>query len=57
MHLSFLGPNPLSLFTFLLALPQLLSGGQQPSAVSQLGELSFTFGGQKSLMAVTFLVD
>ena len=45
------------LFTLLLAFPQLLSGGQHPSAVSQLGELSFTFGGQESLMAVTFLVD
>ena len=42
-----------------LAFPQLLSihsGGGAASARSQFWELSFTFGGQKSLMALTFLI-
>ena len=54
------GANPVFLFTLLLAFPQLLSnhcGGMAASDGSQFGEPSFTFGGQKSLMAVTFLVD
>ena len=64
-HLSLLRPNPVSLFTLrsgrwlLLAYSQLLSNHldrwQHPLDLS-FGEPSFTFGGQKSLMAVTFLV-
>ena len=54
------GANSVALFTLLLAFPQLLSnhpGGVAGSAGLQLWGPSFTFGGQKSLMAVTFLVD
>ena len=55
------GANPVSLFTLLLAFPQFLSnhhGGEwvAASAGLQFEEASFTFGGQKSLIAVTFLV-
>ena len=52
------GANPVSLLILLLAFPQLLSnhrgGWQRP--LDQCWEPSFTFGGQKSLMPVTFLV-
>jgi len=56
--------NPVSLFTLrsgrwlLLVLPQLLSNhrGRWQHRLDQFWERSFTFGGQKSLMAVTFLV-
>ena len=53
------GANPVSLLTLFLASSQLLSNhgvGMAASAESQFGEPSFTFEGQKSLMAVTFLV-
>ena len=53
------GANPVSLFTLFLAFPQLLSNhrwGGSTSAESQFWASSFTFGGQKSLMAVKFLV-
>ena len=56
-HLS--GANHISLFTMLLAFLQLLSNhhdGVAASAGLQFGEPSFTFGGQKLLMAGTFLV-
>ena len=62
-HLSYLGPNPISLFTLrsgrwlLLASPQLLSNQRGGWQHWKFWEPSFTFGGQKSLMAVTFLVD
>ena len=51
--------SPISLFTLLLGFPQLFSNHHAKVAAfpgSQFGEPSFTFGGQKSLMAVTFLV-
>ena len=54
------GVNRVSLFTLLLAFLQLLSNhcdGVAASAGLQSGEPSFTFGGQKLLMAVTFLVS
>ena len=60
-HLSYLGPNPVSLFTLrdgrwlLLASPQLLSNQRGGWPHWKFWEPSFTFGGQKSLMAVTFL--
>ena len=53
------GASPISLFTILLAFPQLLSnphGGWEYPLGLQFGEPSFTFGGQKLLMAVPFLV-
>ena len=59
MHLSYLGPNHVSLLTLrggrwlLLAFPQLLSSLCRGW---QFWEVSFTSGGQKSLMAMTFLV-
>ena len=51
-----------SLFISLRAFPQLFSnhhGGWGVAACAglQFGEPSFTFGGQKSLMAVTFFID
>ena len=52
------GANPVSLFTLLLVLPQILSshhGGVAASARSQFWEFSSTFGVLKSLMTVTFL--
>ena len=61
--LSYLGPNPVFLFTLkrgrwlLLTFPQLLSnhrGGWQHLLDLRFREPLFTFGGQKSLMAVTF---
>ena len=57
MQLSYQG-RPVSFFTLVLAFPQLLSNlwALVASAGSQFWEPSFTFGGQKSLMAVTFLV-
>ena len=63
--LSYLGPNPVLLFTLkrgrwlLLTFPQLLSShhrGWQHLLDLGFQELSFTFGGQKSLMAVIFFV-
>ena len=50
------GANPVSLFTLLLKFPQLLSNHPWAWQHLHFGELSFTFGGQKPLMAVTFLV-
>ena len=52
------GADPVSLFTLLLAFPQLLSSHHMGGSIcwiSAWGAL-ITFGGQKSLMAVTFLV-
>ena len=58
--------QPVFLFTLLLACPPAsqqspwwwwLVGGLATPGGSQFGELTFTFGGQKSLMAVTFFVD
>ena len=53
------GANAVSLFTWLRAFPQLLSNhrrGVETSTGSQFGGPSFTFGGQKSLMAVMYFV-
>ena len=53
------GATPVSLFTLLLAFPQLLSnhrGGWQHPMDHSFGGLSFTFGSQRSLIAVTFLI-
>lgn len=58
MLLSYLGPNPVSLFTLLLEIrvEEMGVGRVTASTGSQFGELSFTFEGQKSLMAMPFLV-
>ena len=58
MQLSYLRPNPVSLFTLLLGITVegMGVGGVAAPTGSQVGELSFTFEGQKSLMAVPFLV-
>ena len=50
--------NLVSLFTFLLAFPQLLSShcGVAAATGSQYWEPLFTSGAQESLMAVTFLI-
>ena len=54
------GVNPVSLFTLFLAFPLLLwitmGEGVSASTGLQFGQLSITFGGQKSPMAVTFVV-
>ena len=58
MHLSYLRPNPVSLFTLLpeITVEEMGVGGVAASARSQFGKLSFTFEGQKWLMAMPFLV-
>ena len=55
---SAFGGNPVYLFTLLLAspAPQQSRWGAAASPGLQFWKPSFTFGGQKSLMAVTFLV-
>ena len=52
------GANPVSLFTLLLAFCQLFYNHLRlwQHLLDQFWELAFTFGGQKSLMTVTFLV-
>ena len=50
------GASPVSLFTLLLTFPQLLSNHPWAWQHLHFWELSFRFGGQKSLMAVTFLI-
>ena len=50
------GATPVPSFTLLPAFPQLLSSHPWGWQHLHFRELSFTFGGQKSLMAVTFLV-
>ena len=51
-----MGPNPVSLCTWLLASPSssAITVGVAASAGLQFWEPAFTFGGQKWLMAVTF---
>ena len=51
--------NPVSLFTLLLASPQLLSNycGGWLHPLDQFLESSFIFGGKKLLIAVAFLVN
>ena len=56
LHLSYLRSKLFSQLAF-PQLPSNHSGGVAASAGSQFWELSFTSGGQKSLMAVTFLIN
>ena len=59
MNLSCLGPIlfPCSCCFLHSPAPQQLLWGVAASAGSRFGEPSLTFGGQKSLMAVAFLID
>ena len=56
MHLSYLGPLLVYLAFCIPPAPQQSSWGMAASDGSQFWGPSFTFGGQKPLMTVTFLV-